>query len=222
MKQRFSKLLISSLAMFALLLIIPSNAFAIAHSSGAHSSGGHASASHATASHSTASHSVASHSATHTDTATHTTGGSTHANSSENIARSVQANKTPAQSKVIAQASHTSTYASLHSVSQKQSYLNWHSNYSEVNNHNATNYFTSVNYFWMPGNIWHTAIVNNQNNDNLTSQMLTQAHKRNYKWIKVGSKMIAVPQHIYNKVHLGDSVKLIDNNTIEINGKLYK
>lgn len=118
MKQHFSKLLISSVAMFALLLIMPSNAFAITHSSGAHSSGGHASASHITASHSTANYSMASHSATHTDTTTHTTGSSTHANSSENIARSVQVNKTPVQSKAIVQASHTFTYSSLHSVNE--------------------------------------------------------------------------------------------------------
>lgn len=215
MKHRVYKLFLSSLALIILLFTIPHTAFAIVHSSGAHSSGGHSSTSHATTSHSVTTHNITNHSTTY-----HNTVSSPRLTSKENVPRSVQGNKTSAQNKAIIKASHSSTYSSLHSVSQKQNYLNWHSNYCEVNAHNATHYFTNVNYFWMPSNLWHTALIGNRNNDTLMNQMLSQAKQRKYKWLQVDNKMVAVPPHLYNKIHVGDHVRLIDDNTIEVNGKV--
>lgn len=51
--------------------------------------------------------------------------------------------------------------------------------------------------------------------------MITQAQKRNYKWIKIKDQMVAVPQSIYDKIKVGDTVKLIDGHHIQINGKTY-
>lgn len=48
-----------------------------------------------------------------------------------------------------------------------------------------------------------------------------QVHKHNMKWIKVGSKLISVPLKIYNRVKIGDTVELIDNTHIKINGHVY-
>lgn len=200
----------------------PLNAFAMAHASGAHvSAGGHVSASHATVSHTTtATHATVSHGVAsegmHATTSRPAT--STKPITSKETVKSVQENKTPGQSRTVSQASRTSTYQSLKSPSQRQSYLNWHSDYSDVTN--PVRYFTSICYFWMPGNIWNSA-MRNYNDDQLSQTMIEQARNRHYKWIKVGSKMVAVPEKVYQKIHVGDTVKLIDNQHISINGHVY-
>lgn len=41
------------------------------------------------------------------------------------------------------------------------------------------------------------------------------------KWIKVNDKIIAVPKKIYDKIKIGDSIELIDDTHIKINGHVY-
>lgn len=139
--------------------------------------------------------------------------------SKQAVVKSVQSNKTPVQSEAISRASHSQTYSSLHSESERVSFLDWSGIYGGAYS-NPINYFTNVGYFWMPGNIWHNAMTN-QTQDNLSKSMITQAQKRNYKWIKIKDQMVAVPQSIYDKIKVGDTVKLIDGHHIQINGKTY-
>lgn len=74
-------------------------------------------------------------------------------------------------------------------------------------------------------NIWNTVILGNnqnKNQDKLASNMVSTASQRNYRWIRVGDKMVALPQSVYNKVKVGDKITLVDNNHIKINGKMVK
>lgn len=120
-----------------------------------------------------------------------------------------------------ARATKTSTYKSLTNPKERASYVNWHENYSN----DSLRYFTSINYFYMPWNIWNAVILgNNQNKsqDKLASNMVSVASQRNYRWIRVDDKMVAVPQSVYNKVKVGDKITLVDNDHIKINGKMVK
>lgn len=139
--------------------------------------------------------------------------------SKQTIVKSVQSNKTPVESKAISQASRSQTYSNLHTQSERVSFLDWSGVYGGAYT-NPVNYFTNIGYFWMPGNIWNNTMTN-QAQDNLSKSMITQAQKRNYKWIKVKDQMVAVPQGIYDKIKVGDTVKLIDGHHIQINGKTY-
>ena len=62
----------------------------------------------------------------------------------------------------------------------------------------------------------------NKNQDKLAGNMVSTASQRNYRWIRVGDKMVALPQSVYNKVKVGDKITLVDNNHIKINGKMVK
>lgn len=113
----------------------------------------------------------------------------------------------------------SSTYRSLPNSSARRSYVSWHEHYYN----NSYRYFTSVRYFWMPFNIWNSLLVQQQQHqDRLASNMKIVAQRKGYKWIKVNDKMVAVPDKVYNQVNVGDKIKLIDQNHIEINGKLVR
>lgn len=128
--------------------------------------------------------------------------------------KNMVSNKSISSQRAITNASKSSTYRSLTTPAERTSYLNWHENYTN----NSYRYFTSIQYFYMPFNIWHSTLMGN-NQDKLATNMTIVAKQRNYRWIKVGSKMIAVPEKIYNMVKVGDRVTLLDNNHIQINGK---
>ena len=140
--------------------------------------------------------------------------------SGSQIARSVAANRTPSESHVIQSAAHTDTYHDLTTTSQRYSYLDWYGAYSGAY-HSPINYLTNIGYFWMPGNIWNTAMTNSTH-DRLSQAMINQAKARHYYWITVGRTKVAVPQDIYDKIQIGDLVKLIDGHHIQINGHMYK
>lgn len=50
----------------------------------------------------------------------------------------------------------------------------------------------------------------------------TDANGQAQHWIKVGSKIVFVPTDIWEKVQPGDHVKLIDDQHLSINGKVYQ
>ena len=201
------------------------------------SAGGHVSATHATTPAARPTPSTAARPTTTTTTRSTTSAGTTKAAStatsltrsntattsrpsSRQVVSSVAANRTPSESRAIHAAAHTDTYDSLATTSQRYSYLDWYGAYSGAY-HSPINYFTNIGYFWMPGNIWH-AVMTNSAHDRLSQAMINQARARHYYWITVGHTKVAVPQDIYDKIQVGDSVKLIDGHHIQINGHMYK
>lgn len=150
------------------------------------------------------------------------TGGSrSNTKTSSPSVRNTVSNKSIETQRAGARATKTSTYKSLTSPKERASYVNWHENYSN----DSLRYFTSINYFYMPWNIWNAVILGNnqnKNQDKLASNMVSVASQRNYRWIRVGDKMVALPQSVYNKVKVGDKITLVDNNHIKINGKMVK
>ena len=117
--------------------------------------------------------------------------------------------QTPRTNTYINRAQNSSFYRSLNSSSHRSDYVFWHSYYSTYYTRPIDRY-----YVWMPYWLW----MSNNSDSNKVKQ---QAHKRNMKWIKVGSKLISVPLKIYNRVKIGDTVELIDNTHIKINGHVY-
>lgn len=117
--------------------------------------------------------------------------------------------QTPRTNTYINRAQNSSFYRSLNSSSHRLDYVFWHSYYS-------TYYTLPINhyYVWMPYWLWMS-----DNSD--SNKAKRQVHKHNMKWIKVGSKLISVPLKIYNRVKIGDTVELIDNTHIKINGRVY-
>lgn len=150
------------------------------------------------------------------------TGGSrSNTKTSSPSVRNTVSNKSIEIQRAGARATKTSTYKSLTSPKERASYVNWHENYSN----DSLRYFTSINYFYMPWNIWNAVILGNnqnKNQDKLASNMVSVASQRNYRWIRVDDKMVALPQSVYNKVKVGDKITLVDNNHIKINGKMVK
>lgn len=150
------------------------------------------------------------------------TGGSrSNTKTSSPSVRNTVSNKSIETQRAGARATKTSTYKSLTSPKERASYVNWHENYSN----DSLRYFTSINYFYMPWNIWNAVILGNnqnKNQDKLASNMVSVASQRNYRWIRVDDKMVAVPQSVYNKVKVGDKITLVDNDHIKINGKMVK
>lgn len=224
--------LLTVAASVCLLSVSPVYAVTTSHAS----TGGHVSTTHTTtATHTTtpASHpmttspaarttspTMSTRTATPSVSATRSNTGTTARPSSSQVAKSVSANRTPSESRVIQSASRTSTYKSLSSTHDQISYLNWYGAYSQAYR-NPINYFTNIAFFWMPGNIWHTAMTN-QTQDTMSQAMINQARTRHDRWITVGHTKVAVPQNIYDKIQVGDSVKLIDGHHIQINGHVYK
>lgn len=115
-------------------------------------------------------------------------------------------------------ATESETYKSLTTQAERNSYVSWHENYTS----DSLNYFTDIRYFYMPGNIWNIMMMQDNQKDKLASTMNTVAKQRGYRWLRVGKKMVAVPQSIYDKVNVGDKITLVDANHIKINGKLVK
>lgn len=69
-------------------------------------------------------------------------------------------------------------------------------------------------YPWMPYWIY--------NKPNVQANKIKQtAKKKHMGWIKVGDKLIAVPDKLYDKIKVGDNIELVDDTHIKINGKVY-
>lgn len=112
-----------------------------------------------------------------------------------------------------------SEYKSLTNDKQKSSYSKW-SNYYARNypGHSANSIYSSY-YYWIP----YWILLNSQNRNNVAPANVPTDNQGNpRRWIKVGDKVIFVPENIWKKVNKGDKVKLVDDKHIEINGKVYQ
>lgn len=108
----------------------------------------------------------------------------------------------------------STTYSSLTSSSQRSSYVTWRNSYGlNVVNYPIINQEMSHPCFWLP--YWVMA----SNNDQISRErnIITQtAHQHNKKWIKVGNKVVFVPNDTFNKIKVGSHVTLVDNSHIRI------
>ena len=95
-----------------------------------------------------------------------------------------------------------------------QNYLTWRMWYYV--NMNSYGYY----YYWMPYSFYLPK--HNQKKLNYANDIKKQAQKQGMKWIKVNDTVIAVPERLYNKIHVGDQITLVDQKYLKINGKIYK
>lgn len=183
----------------------------------------HTSSRPATSPHTTAPHSSVTHnSGVHTSSGKGITGSkaingkSTSGVSTTNKAvspTSKAAGRLPQTSKVtksIESAKKTNTYHSLNSSNHRTDYLYWRGYRDAYYRHPMFTYY----YPWMPWWLWHS-------NHHEASQLKQEAQQKDMKWIKVDDKVIAVPKKIYDKIKVGDSIELVDDTHIKINGHVY-
>ena len=93
---------------------------------------------------------------------------------------------------------------------------NYYTGISGYGYHPLTYYYRSNNMFWyynwMWGNSKRARKFQKENNI---------SRRSGEKWIRVGNKVIRVPEKIYDKIKVGDHIKLISLKEIQINGKGY-
>ena len=95
-----------------------------------------------------------------------------------------------------------------------QNYLTWRMWYYV--NMNSYGYY----YYWMPYSFYLPK--HNQKKLNYADDIKKQVQKQGMKWIKVNDTVIAVPERLYNKIHVGDQITLVDQKYLKINGKIYE
>lgn len=106
----------------------------------------------------------------------------------------------------------------IHSPREQRSYNNWAGYYhSHYPNESANSLFDHL-WFWIP--MW--LLVRSQATGQARVNVPTDANGQVQHWIKVGSKVVFVPTDIWAKVQPGDHVKLIDDQHLSINGKVYQ
>lgn len=112
-----------------------------------------------------------------------------------------------------------SEYKSLTDSNQRSSYSRWSNYYARNYPGRSANSIYSSYYYWIP----YWILLNNQSKNNVASANIpTDNQGKPRRWIKVGDKVIFVPENIWKKVNKGDKVKLVDDRHIEINGKVYQ
>lgn len=112
-----------------------------------------------------------------------------------------------------------SEYKSLTNGRQRSSYNRWSNYYARNYPGRSANSIYSSYYYWIP----YWILLNNQSKNNVASANIpTDNQGKPRRWIKVGDKVIFVPENIWKKVNKGDKVKLVDDRHIEINGKVYQ
>lgn len=112
-----------------------------------------------------------------------------------------------------------SEYKSLTNSNQRSSYSNWSNYYARNYPGRSANSIYDSYYYWIP----YWILLNNQSKNNVASANIpTDNQGKPRRWIKVGDKIIFVPENIWKKVNKGDKVKLVDDRHIEINGKVYQ
>uniref|UniRef100_UPI003F57DF78 hypothetical protein n=1 Tax=Lactobacillus acidophilus TaxID=1579 RepID=UPI003F57DF78 len=192
---------------------------------------------HTTTPHTTTPHtSVGVHSSTHTSVSNPHASVSTHTNvntshsaishgtlnasrvttskplSKANVSESVRSSLPDmrATSRSIARAQDSTFYRSLNSGMHQTDFVFW-------NTYCDTYYMRPYYYYypWMP--FWMFNSSNKQVNT-----MKNEVRRKKMGWIRIGSKLIAVPLKLYNKIKVGDTVELTDNTHIKINGKTYE
>lgn len=112
-----------------------------------------------------------------------------------------------------------SEYKSLTNGKQRSSYSRWSNYYTQNYPGRSANSIYSSYYYWIP----YWILLNSQNRNNVApANVPTDNQGKPRRWIKVGDKVIFVPENIWKKVNKGDKVKLVDDKHIEINGKVYQ
>ena len=112
-----------------------------------------------------------------------------------------------------------SEYKSLTDSNQRSSYSRWSNYYARKYPGRSANSIYSSYYYWIP----YWILLNSQNRNNVAPANVPTDNQGNpRRWIKVGDKVIFVPENIWKKVNKGDKVKLVDDKHIEINGKVYQ
>lgn len=111
-----------------------------------------------------------------------------------------------------------SEYKSLTNDKQKSSYSKWSNYYTQNYPGRSANSIYSSYYYWIP----YWILLSNQRKNVASSDVPTDNQGNPRRWIKVGDKIIFVPENIWKKVNKGDKVKLVDDKHIEINGKTYE
>lgn len=107
-----------------------------------------------------------------------------------------------------------SAYKSLN-TSQRVSYNRWNNYYGKKYPNQTANEVYARHFYWAP--YWYFTSSHNEHDKNIP---VDKNGKQRY-WIKIGDKVIFVPKNIWKKVNKGDKVKLIDDNHVEINKKIY-
>lgn len=107
-----------------------------------------------------------------------------------------------------------SAYKALNET-QKTSYNHWNNYYAKKYPNQTANKVYAHHFYWLP--YWYFIGSHNEHSKNIP---VDKNGKQRY-WIKVGDKVIFVPKNIWKKVNKGDKVKLIDDNHIKINKKIY-
>lgn len=108
----------------------------------------------------------------------------------------------------------STTYSSLTSSSQRSSYVVWRNSYGlNAVNEPIINQDMSHPCFWVP----YWIMISNNDQINRERKIIIQtAHQHNKKWIKVGDKIVFVPNATFNKIKVGSHVTLVDNSHIKI------
>ena len=111
-----------------------------------------------------------------------------------------------------------SEYKSLTDSNQRSSYSRWSNYYARNYPGRSANSIYSSYYYWIP----YWLLLNSQHQKVKSASVPTDNQGEPRRWIKVGDKVIFVPENIWKKVNKGDKVKLVDDKHIEINGKVYQ
>lgn len=111
-----------------------------------------------------------------------------------------------------------SEYKSLTNDKQRSSYNKWSNYYVRNYPGRSANSIYDSYYYWIP----YWILLNNQRKNVVSADIPTDNQGNPRRWIKVGDKIIFVPENIWKIVNKGDKVKLIDDEHIKINGKVYR
>lgn len=111
-----------------------------------------------------------------------------------------------------------SEYKSLTDSNQRSSYSRWSNYYARNYPGRSANSIYDSYYYWIP----YWILLSNQRQKVASANVPTDNQGKPRRWIKVGDKVIFVPENIWKKVNKGDKVKLVDDSHIEINGKVYQ
>ena len=111
-----------------------------------------------------------------------------------------------------------SEYKNLTNDKQRSSYNKWSNYYARNHPGRSASSIYDNYYYWIP----YWILLNNQRKNVVSADIPTDNQGNPKRWIKVGDKIIFVPENIWKKVNKGDKVKLIDDEHIKINDKVYK
>lgn len=113
---------------------------------------------------------------------------------------------------------HDDTFKNLNSEKQQTSYLFWRGWLATYMPELRPVSVWNGGYYWMPYWMLHDQQVQNKQ----AQTMKDNAASYNMKWIRVGDKAVCISDKLYNRIKIGDHVKLIDQYHLQINEKTYR